>query len=245
MDCKIFLDKLLESLKSKDFKYVNDNGFEYISNGKKAFCVEFDQDSGQIHLKVAELVEGADVVFASVSSWLFDSGSSEKDKQSISADFRETALEQLGSNRKISDNISLPQKSKNEDVVTMESFTAKFLAAFPAHKQDYKDNIAKNKRFFFDEFYSEFGALELRKVLSEDKKKPVEKFFNLLNDGYINGDSEVATTVLYSILASGLASDPSLSATALNYLEPFAHLKRTTTQMLSILSSNSNSKKYL
>lgn len=244
-DYRIITDKVGKTLADKGYKLAKDGLLEYFTNGSRAFSVDYDDSSKLISLKTAVLEEEQGVDFKTLSSWLLEAGSSDADKESIANDFAETVLTALGAKKSASAQIDMPSKKKNAQSVDMESFTARFLAVYPAHKQAYKDNVATYSSFMFDSFFAQYGVGELKNALKQDNKKSVAKIISLLNDAYINGESDVVTVVLYTILTGALLDDEQAAQTAYKHMEKYPYLSKATAMMLSVMSGKSARKKYL
>ena len=219
----------------------------YYSDGKRAFRIKYDDGEKLVKLDFAVLKEGENVRFRTVSSWMFDDNSTESDAQSIGNDFSDTVLEQLGEKATAQGvrKVEMPSKDKNAETVTVDSFTARFLAVFTAYKPDYVKNVSDYGEFMYDKFYTEFGVKALCDTMSGGNKKQINKMFELLNNCYVIGDSATCTTIVYCIIVPAIIDDEKLRRDVMVCLEKYTHLTRAVNSVLSILESNKNRNKYL
>lgn len=242
---KPILDAINNFVSEKGFRFVKDDLIEYYSDDKRAFTIDYDNKGSLINLKYAMLEEGEDVNWKTVSSWLFNEGSNEQDLKSITNDFCDSISELLGEKASTVLSVDMPTKKKNVETVDMENFTARFLTIFPQHKEQYKENVTKYNEFMYDMFFSEFAVNELKDALSKNNKKQITKILNLLSDAFINGDSTVSTTVIYTIMAGILINNNDIEVQLNEYFEKYPYLKRATTNMIKLLKTPKNQKKYL
>ena len=152
---QLIIDGIFEVLKAKEFKKETFEGGEYFTDGKKAFMVDYDDEKQLISLKTALLEEGEGVEWKELSSWLMGEDATERDKESIKNDFADSVLEQLGAKAGVKgvQKVEMPSKKKNADSIDIESFAARFLSIFPAHKDEYKANVSKYGEFLYDDFF--------------------------------------------------------------------------------------------
>lgn len=240
-------DIVAKTLTDKNFERKNDGDFEYYSDSKRAFTIEYDADKKLIMLKSAVLREGEDVDFNVVSSWMLEESAEERDLISIGNDFSDTVLEQLG--EKASANgiskVDLPSKNKNAETVTVDAFTARFLAIYPAYKEEYVKNVSQYGEFMYDKFFSEFGPKVVRDVLGAGNKKQIDKMFALFNSCFVIGDVSTESTIVVCILAPALLDDEKLRRDAFTYMEKYTFLKTAVENMIAMLSKPSKRKKYM
>lgn len=244
---QVIIDGVFDALKDKNFKVENFEKGEYFTNGEKAFMIEFDDAKSLISLKSATLEEGEGVEFKEISSWLLGEDATDRDKQSITNDFVDTALENLGAKATVSGvkKVEMPSKKKKADSVDIESFTARFLAICPDHKDEYKQNILDYGEFLYDDFFKKNGVLELENVLNEGNARHISKYFEWLNVGFSNGEQTVRATVVYSILCTALMSESKNKKQIEAQLEKFAYLNVAVKNTMDILKSKKNQNKYL
>ena len=247
MDYKIISNGVFEVLKDKDFKIETFEKGEYFSNGQNAFMIDFDNEKSLISLKTAILEEGEGVEFKELSSWLLADDADDRNKESIKNDFVDTVLETLGTKATVKGErkVEMPSKKKNADTIDIESFAARFLAIFTAHKDEYKQNVAKYGEFLYDDFFRKHGVEELQNVLKEGNKRHISKYFELLNLAYTNGEQNVSATVVYTILLGTLFSDKPYEKEIDLQLEKYPYLFKAVRHAKLILKSNKQKAKYL
>lgn len=244
---QLIIDGIFEVLKAKEFKKETFEGGEYFTDGKKAFMVDYDDEKQLISLKTALLEEGEGVEWKELSSWLMGEDATERDKESIKNDFADSVLEQLGAKAGVKgvQKVEMPSKKKNADSIDIESFAARFLSIFPAHKDEYKANVSKYGEFLYDDFFSKAGVAELQNVLAEGNKRHISKYFELLNLSYVNGEQNVAATIIYSILCGISFSDKPYEKEMELQLQKYPHLNTALRNAKAVLKSEKAKAKYL
>lgn len=244
---QLIIDGIFEVLKAKEFKKETFEGGEYFTDGKKAFMVDYDDEKQLISLKTALLEEGEGVEWKELSSWLMGEDATERDKESIKNDFADSVLEQLGAKAGVKgvQKVEMPSKKKNADSIDIESFAARFLSIFPAHKDEYKANVSKYGEFLYDDFFSKAGVAELQNVLAEGNKRHISKYFELLNLSYVNGEQNVAATIVYSILCGISFSDKPYEKEMELQLQKYPHLNTALRNAKAVLKSEKAKAKYL
>lgn len=244
---QVIFDGIFNVLKDKGFKKESFEKGEYLSNGKKAFLVDYNEDKKLIYLKSAQLEEDKGVEWSEVSSWLFDENTEDRDKETIKNDFCDSCLEQIGAKAGVRGikKVEMPSKKKKADTIDVESFSARFLAMFPEYKDAYKENVSKYGEFMYDDFFSKYGVEAIKKVFDEGNKRHVSKYFELLNLAYVSGDEAVASTVVYSIFATIMFSEKNYEREIDGELEKLPYLKNAVRHTKSVLSSEGKRAKYL
>ena len=113
------MDGIFNVLKDKGFKKESFEKGEYLTNGKKAFLVDYDEDKKLIYLKTAQLEEDKGVEWSEVSSWLFDENTEDRDKETIKNDFCDSCLEQIGAKAGVRGikKVEMPSKKKKADTI--------------------------------------------------------------------------------------------------------------------------------
>ena len=244
---KIISDGIYEVLKSKNFKIETYEKGEYFSDGKKAFMVDYDDEKQLISLKTALLEEGEGVNWKELSSWLMGEDATDRDKESIKNDFTDSVLESIGAKAGVRgvQKVEMPSKKKNADSIDSESLAARFLAIFPNHKDEYKQNVSKYGEFLYDDFFRKAGVEELQNVLEEGNKRHISKYFELLNLAYINGEKSVAATVVYTIICGTLYSEKPYEKEIELQLQKYKHLNTAVRNAKAVLKSEKARAKYL
>lgn len=243
---KVITDGVFKVLKDKNFKIEKFEKGEYFTDGSKAFIIDYDDEKKLIILKTALLQEGEGVDWSVLSSWLMDENAEDRDKISIKNDFCDAVLETLGIKASVGGmkKVEMPSKKKKADSIDMESFSARFLAICPDCKEAYKENVLKYGEFLYDDYFRKYGVEEMKKLANEGNNRKVSKYFELLNSAYVNGENNVAATVVYSILCEAVYTEPSLEKVIDLQLEKFPYLRTAMFNARKILKSESAREKY-
>ncbi len=243
---KVISDGVYEVLKPKNYKIEKYEMGEYFSDSKRAFMIDYDESKKLIVLKTAVLQENESVEWREVSSWLFDENSDDKDKNGIKNDFCDSVLETLGDKAGLGGmkKVEMPSKKKKADTIDMESFSARFLDICPQAKAAYKQNVSMYNEFLYDAFFKEYGVKELQNVISEGNARKISKFFELLNTSYINGEKNVASTIVYTIICGTLYSSNPCEKEIEKQLEKYPYLASAVRNSKKILSTPKAREKY-
>lgn len=179
-------------------------------NSNYAFRIVYDENRHVFNLDMSKLVEGGEAEFYNVSSYLFDDSSTERDARSVGGDFLDCLNNELGILRSASlrrNDVSLPSKAAADSTPGVEAFANRFLTLFPAYKDKYKDDVAKYNGFMYDNFFSTVGTEVLKKVIESGDKKQFAKMVNMLDDFYVEGDNDVQSTIMYSIIGESFRNN--------------------------------------
>ncbi len=243
---KVIIDGVFEVLKPKNFKIEKFDKGEYFSNSERAFMIDYNEEKKLIVLKTAVLQEGTGVEWKELSSWLFDENSDDKDKNGIKNDFCDSVLETLGDKAGIGGmkKVEMPSKKKKADTIDMESFSARFLDICPQDKDAYKQNVSKYSEFLYDSFFKEYGVKELQNTIHEGNSRKISKFFELLNTAYVNGEKNVASTIVYTIICGTLFSENPCEKEINMQLEKYPYLATAVRNSKKILSNPKIRAKY-
>ncbi|MGN0114160.1 MAG: hypothetical protein ACI396_02420 [Acutalibacteraceae bacterium] len=244
----LIIDAVEKTMSEKGITLNTDSeDINFYTDGKRAFRITYDEKQKLVKLEFALLKEGEGVDFKTVSSWLFDDNSTEGDAKSIGNDFSDTVLEQLGEKATAQGvrKVEMPSKDKNAETVTIDSFTARFLAVFTAYKPDYVKNVSDYGEFMYDKFYTEFGVKALRDTMESNNKKQINKMFELLNNCYVIGDSATCTTIVCCIIVPAIIDDEKLKRDVMVHLEKYTFLTQAVNSVLQLLSSGKKRSKYM
>lgn len=235
-----YYDKVIEEMKpffdEQGFKCDKDGAF---LNDTKSVKINYDENSQMYILQTADISDGTVGEYTNASSFLFDDSQTEKDAMSVGIDFTETLRKNLGIKNKrpaVSGNIDLPTAQKG-DALNITGFTKKVLDVFPQYKDTYKEHVAKYGNFLYINFFSYTLVPQIITVLSENSKKTVKKLFELLENGYLQGDKDTANIVV-AVLAAAIIKDESIKASAYTMLESNAHFKSSVEAFIPVLTSN-------
>ena len=96
------------------------------------------------------------------------------------------------------------------------TLASRLTAAYPDLKEPYKENLEKYGEFYGEEFFVEHAHVIIETIKHKDKML-LKKVFNILNDIYENGSSDVQGLIAVTILGE-MDNDPALLATAKEYM---------------------------
>lgn len=214
---------------------------DLFKNEDKAVKVYYNEQAKLFVLAMADVIEGEVADFVDVASWLFDEGQNEKDAAAVGVDFADTLREKLGikvSSVRTAANVALPTAEKGESV-NVSVLTQRLLANFPQFKETYKLEVAKYGKFLYLDFFTKYFVPEIKALLASAtaNKKQVKKLFDMLEEVYVDGDSE-ATDAVVALLAASVYGDASATETTNKILEESKHLRISLAEFLSALAKN-------
>ncbi len=226
----LIIETISKLLDAKDFKAVDLEDGSYFTNGTVAVKVCYADDRELFTLEHTAMDGDAPSTdWKTLSSWLFASNAPLKDAQSIANDFEDSLREFLGvkpaTAKTSTAATALPSKGNAGDEPTPSVLAGRFLTVFPQFKDAYSNYVTENGTFLYVHFFEEIAAPHLGDLLDADDKKRLEKFFDMLNFVYCNGNKEVRAVASAVILANALRNQPARMETAMKYLESLPHLK--------------------
>lgn len=222
----LIIDTIAKLLEAKQFKPVDLEDGSYFTNGAIAVRVQYAPQNELFTLEQNTMsgdLPAAD--WKVLSSWIFGKNDDLKTAQSIANDFEDTLRELLGVKPTAIKAAALPTKGNPGDDPTPTTLAGRFLTVFPQFKDNHSQYVAANGTFLYVLFFEELAAPHLGTLLDQDDKKRLEKFFDMLNHTFCNGDKEARSVVSAVILAGALRDQPQRMATAQKYLESYPHLK--------------------
>ena len=87
------------------------------------------------------------------------------------------------------------------------------------------------------DFYSKTLIPQIESILTENNKKTVKKLYELLSNGYINGDKDTVNLVVAS-LSAAIIKKSDIKAAALEMLDGDSHFKSSVEAFINVLNSN-------
>lgn len=228
----LIIETISKILEAKEFKAVDLSDGSYFTNGTVAVKVCYDDARELFTLEHSVMEEEAPSTdWKILSSWLFAADAPVKEAKSIANDFEDSLREFLGvkpATAKTSTAASaLPSKGNNSDEPTPSVLAGRFLTVFPQFKDEYNKYVTETGTFLYVLFFEEIAAPHFGDLLDADDKKRLEKFFDMMNFVYCNGNKEVRAVVSTCIMANALRNNPARMETAMKYLENFPFLKIT------------------
>ncbi len=235
-----YLDKVLAEIKP----FFDENGFKekdgIFKNDKKAVAVEYSDDRQMYILKTADIAEDGSFELEEANAWLFDDSQNAKDAEAVGIDFTTTLKDEMGIKAKRvatnSNSVDLPTASKGS-AYNITFFTKKMLDVFPTLKEDYKAHVAFYGNFLYLNFFGEKLVPQIKGVLLENNKKAVKKLFDVLQNGYLQGDRDTINTIV-AVVAAACVNDDTVKANAIAALDDNKHFIDSVTQFIPVVSSN-------
>lgn len=234
-----YYDLVIEEMKP----FFEEQGFradgECFINEKKAVKVEYDEALQQYKLFGADVTDGTVGEFSLLSGYLFDDSQFKTDAAAVGIDFVDTLKKNLGirtGRTGAGDGVDLPTASKGS-AVTVTTLVGRFLAVYPALKEDYKNETAKNGKFLYLDFCTRYVVPEMRKTLESGNKKSVKKLVDMLNDLYVAGDNATSTAVVV-FLAAAIGKDEPRFRAAADQMENAQHLLTSVNNQIALLDKN-------
>jgi len=145
----------------------------------------------------------------------------EKEIRSLCNIFNEDIEEFYGTKtvaRSAKKNIPVSKAAAKSGAMQYDANTlaSRLTAAYPEIKEPYKANLEKYGEFYGEEFFIEYGHKIIDTIKLRDKQL-LKKVFNILNDIYENGSSDVQGLIAVTILGE-MDNNPELIATAKEYM---------------------------
>ena len=237
-------NRYLENVIAEMQPFFNQNGFKAVDgvfkNDKKAACVEYSDERQMYILKTADIAEDGSYQLEEVNAWLFDDSQNAKDAEAVGIDFTSTLKAELGIKHKrlatAATSIDLPTASK-DGTYNITAFTKKVLDFFPVLKDEYKSHVAVYGNFLYLNFFGEKLVPQIKSVLLENNKKSVKKLFDILQNGYLQGDRDTVNTIV-AVVAAACVNDETVKSNAVAALGENKHFIDSLTQFIPVISSN-------
>ncbi len=228
----LIIETISKLLDAKKYHPVDLEDGSYFTDGTAAIRVRYDQDRELFYLEQTTMEgEAPSAEWKVLSNWLFAKDAPVKDAASIANDFEDSLREFLGVKPTTAKNTAaaLPQKANPGEEPSPATLAGRFLTVFPQFKESYENYVTETGTFLYVHFFEEIAVPHLGALLDADDKKRLEKFFDMLNHTYCNGDKEARSVVGAVILAGALRNREDRMATAQKYMEEFPHLKTAAT----------------
>ena len=237
-------NRYLENVINEMQPFLNENGFKLVDgvykNDKKAATVEYSDERQMYILKTADIVEDGSYELVEVNAWLFDDSQNAKDAEAVGIDFTSTLRDELGIKRTRSataaNAVDLPTASKDGNY-NIAAFTKKVLDVFPALKDEYKAHVAVYGNFLYLNFFGEKLVPQIKSVMLENNKKSVKKLFDILQNGYLQGDRDTVNTIV-AVVAAACVNDDTVKTNVIAALGDNKHFIDSVIQFIPVVSSN-------
>lgn len=223
----------------KNLSSINDElNFREIANGKEnaitfegdkgLYRVAFEEEASIIAFECADIPEGDEPEFKSISRSLFDLETyNERDAKSISNEIADEISTMYKSRKKVDlDKVKMPKavsraKAKNGMVsYDADSLANRFGTLYPDMKDAVKANIAKYGEFLPETFFCEIGTEKVIDIIANGSETEQKKLFKMLNEVYEDGTNEVQDIIGVTILGE-MKNDAKLMETADKYMSEY------------------------
>lgn len=219
------LDSMAESLNKNGFTAVNtqqDGVYAYEST-KGTLKITYDEDKIYLFTADDSFAEAADETYKRIAVSLIDSDSTDGDIKYIAGDFSETIDAKFGTKTPAKrNNYKAPPTVSKAAVKGGQSYDASTLAnkicqVYPELRQEYKDNAARYGEFLPEEFFTKHATALVVETIKKNDPQTMKKLFNILNEMYDDGSSEVQDIIAVTILGE-LNNDTELLANCVDYM---------------------------
>ena len=212
--CEFYLEnKYFDSVIAEMKEIINETGLKLdgniLSNENKSVKIEYSEERQMYTLAVADITDGNVGEYREISSWLFDDTQTKKDAECVGMDFAETLRKEFGiasQKRSVNSLVDLPTAQKGDEA-NINAFTKKMLDVFPALKDEYKAHVAHYGNFLYLNFFGEHLVPRIIRLFEEGNRKQIKKFFDVIEDFYIKGDSATINTIVALLAAAAYKND--------------------------------------
>ncbi len=209
---------------SKELPLTDDGNRKYVEYAGDKGKVRFVYANNLVTLLYTDIkadeADGLD--FKIGSQTLFEADNlDEKEIKSLCNIFTEDIEEYYGTKtqaRSAKKNIPVSKAAVKSGAMQYDANTlaSRLTAAYPDLKEPYKANLEKYGEFYGEEFFVEYAPVIINTIKQKDKML-LKKVFNILNDIYENGSSDVQGLIAVTILGE-MNNDEALLATAKEYM---------------------------
>lgn len=220
------LDGMSDVLNKNGFASVNtqqDDVFAFESS-KGTLKITFDEN--KIYLFTADSSSFEDTpedAYKRIALSLIDSDSTAGDIKYIANDFSETVEAKFGTKTAVKrNNYKAPPTISKAAVKGGQSYDASTLASkicqvYPVLRQDFRDNANEYGEFLPEEFFTKHANALIIETIKKNDPQTMKKLFNILNEIYDDGSSEVQDIIAVTILGE-LNNDTELLAACVDYM---------------------------
>ncbi|MBO4339641.1 MAG: hypothetical protein J5877_06985 [Clostridia bacterium] len=209
---------------SKELPLTDDGNRKYVEYAGDKGKVRFVYANNLVTLLYTDIkadeADGLD--FKIGSQTLFEADNlDDKEIKSLCNIFTEDIEEYYGTKtqaRSAKKNIPVSKAAVKSGAMQYDANTlaSRLTAAYPDLKEPYKANLEKYGEFYGEEFFVEYAPVIINTIKQKDKML-LKKVFNILNDIYENGSSDVQGLIAVTILGE-MNNDEALLATAKEYM---------------------------
>lgn len=219
------IDGMSEVLNKNGFSSVNtqqDNVFAFESS-KGTLRITFDENKIYLFTSDGSFEDTPEEAYKRIALSLIDSESTAADIRYISNDFSETVESKFGAKTAVKkNNYKAPPTISKAAVKGGQSYDASTLASkicqvYPELRQAFRDNANEYGEFLPEEFFTKHANALIVDTIKKNDPQTMKKLFNILNEIYDDGSSEVQDIIAVTILGE-LNNDTELLATCVDYM---------------------------
>lgn len=233
------IDKgIAENLSLKGFEAVYSDsqkkGELPINEDEGKFYVDYVSEKGNIRVLYSDEKlcfqvgngEGEGMTFTSVSASLFDENADERDVKYIANEFNDCIDSRFKTKEenkpakgvKLPPPVSKAAAKNGNSYYDPNTLANRYTVFYPELRDEYKRNLEKYGEFLADEFFTTYGCYAIETIRQNDKQQ-MKKFFNMMNEIYLDGTNEVQSLIAVTIF-SQLKNDDELLARCVDYMDP-------------------------
>ncbi len=131
---------------------------------------------------------------------------------------------------------------KNGSFYDPNTLASKLCLVFPELRPYYKDNLARYGEFLGEKFFDDYGTAKVIGAIKENDPQTMKKLFQVLNEIYEDGTSEVQDIIAVTILGA-LNNDQILLARCVDYMS--ATMAPPVIEVNKLLAHSKKSRKLL
>lgn len=215
-----------DSQKKGELPINEDEGKLYVDYVSERGNIRVLYSDEKLCFQVGSNDRGDEVQFTSVSASLFDENADERDVKYIANEFNdciESRFKMKEENKPVK-GVKLPPPVSKAAAKNGNSFydpntlANRYTIFYPELRDEYKRNIEMYGEFLPDEFFSKYGSYAINTIRQNDKQQ-MKKFFNMMNEIYLDGTNEVQSLIAVTIFGQ-LKNDKDLIANCIDYMDP-------------------------
>lgn len=228
------LDGIGEELSKLGFNAYKDENGEFITETDGALTARYTGEKGVLALSFAEgkvtLFSGEDVEAPTetpkkLTVSLLSEDSDSKDVKYVINELNDT-LESKYAKKAVAAKKPSQQKAaqtvskaaiKHGSFYDPNTLASKLCLVFPELRPLYKENLASYGEFLAEDFFTKYGTAKVIEAIKENNPQTMKKLFQVLNEIYEDGTSEVQDVIAVTVLGS-LNNDQILLARCVDYM---------------------------
>lgn len=193
-------------LKEQNFQLKSDeivdgqDGSRYalFTTEKRAVGIVWDAKKKRYVLQISTVNDGeVDENWRTLALWLFDPETqNDQDAKSIANDFEDSLVQLNPKNVPVKREPTTNKKSK----ITMDGFVQNFVKLYPQYQDELDAHMQHYGQLLPDTFIDEVVAEYMMSMLTQRKNAFIKKLFEFLNNHYNNGDDNVRSAIMVTLL---------------------------------------------